>query len=325
MKVFFKINRIPPMRQDQLDGLVTFVAVAETRGFSAAAVRLGVSPSAVSQAVRLLEKRMGVPLFNRTTRSVNLTEAGARFLERIRPAVQELASASDELSDSAERPAGLLRLTVPRAAYLFVLQPALGGFLRAYPQIDVEVSIDSALVDIVGRGFDAGIRFGGMVERDMVAVKVGGPLANSIVAAPRYLAERGTPVHPRELLAHDCIGFRFESSGLLERWEFEKDGEAMTLAVSGRLVMNDVAVMLDAAVDGIGIANLISSYTERHVADGRLVQLLADWTTPLPDLTLYYPDRRRVPPKLRALIDWLRETTLSAPGVLLQGERAGGL
>ncbi|MDM0032026.1 LysR family transcriptional regulator [Variovorax sp. J22P271] len=297
------------MRQDQLDGLVTFVAVAETRGFSAAAVRLGVSPSAVSQAVRLLEKRVGVPLFNRTTRSVNLTEAGARFLERIGPAVQELALASEELSDSAERPSGLLRLTVSRGAYLWVLQPVLGAFLRAYPQIDLEVSIDNTLVDIVGQGFDAGIRFGGMVERDMVGMRVGPPMANCIVAAPRYLAERGTPVHPRELLAHDCIGFRFASSGQLERWEFEKNGEAMTLAVSGRLVMNDVALMLDAAVDGIGIANLIGSFTERHIVEGRLVQLLADWTTPLPDLALYYPDRKRVPPKLRVLIDWLRSTT----------------
>lgn len=313
------------MRQDQLDGLVTFVAVADTRGFSAAAVRLGVSPSAVSQAVRLLEKRVGVPLFNRTTRSVNLTEAGARFLERIRPAVQELAAASDELSDSADHPSGLLRLTVSRGAYLWVLQPVLGAFLRAYPQIDLEVSIDNTLVDIVGQGFDAGIRFGGMVERDMVGMKVGPPMANCIVAAPRYLAERGTPVHPRELLAHDCIGFRFASSGQLERWEFEKNGEAMTLAVSGRLVMNDVALMLEAAVDGLGIANLIGSFTERQVADGRLVQLLADWTTPLPDLTLYYPDRKRVPPKLRALIGHLRATTLPAPGVLLQGGQAGGL
>lgn len=313
------------MRQDQLDGLATFVAVAESRGFSAAAVRLGVSPSAVSQAVRLLEKRVGVPLFNRTTRSVNLTEAGARFLERIGPAVQELAAASEELSDSAERPSGLLRLTVSRGAYLWVLQPVLGAFLRAYPQIDLEVSIDNTLVDIVGRGFDAGIRFGGMVERDMVGLRVGPPMANCIVAAPRYLAEHGTPVHPRELLAHDCIGFRFASSGQLERWEFAKNGEAMTLAVSGRLVMNDVAVMLDAAVDGIGIANLIGSFTERHIADGRLVQLLADWTTPLPDLTLYYPDRRRVPPKLRALIDWLRATTPPASGVLLQDGSTAGL
>lgn len=307
------------MRQDQLDGLVTFVAVAETRGFSAAAVRLGVTPSAVSQAVRLLEKRVGVALFNRTTRSVNLTEAGANFLERVGPAVQELASASEELTDSAERPSGHLRLTLPRAAYFFVLQPVLGGFLRAHPQITVEVSLSAALVDIVGEGFDAGIRFGHMVARDMVGVRVGQRLANSIVAAPRYLAGRGTPVHPRELLAHDCIGYRFESSGQLERWEFEKGGEKMTLSVSGRLVMNDTAVMLDAAEDGIGIANLISSYTERHVADGRLVQLLADWTTPLPDLMLYYPDRKRVPPKLRALIDFLRAqdaaTTLGSEGV----------
>jgi len=189
---------------------------------------------------------------------------------------------------------------------MFVLRPAIGRFLRAYPDIAVEVSIDSALVDIVGLGFDAGIRFGGSVEHDMVGVRVGPPLANCIVAAPRYLAGRGTPTHPRELLAHDCIGFRFASSGQLERWDFEKDGETMTLPVTGRLVLNDVAMMLEATIDGIGIANLISGYAERAIEDGRLVRLLADWTPPLPDLTLYYPDRRRVPSKLRALIDFLR-------------------
>jgi DNA-binding transcriptional LysR family regulator len=295
------------MRQDQLDGLATFVCVAETRGFSAAAVRLGVSPSAVSQAIRQLEARVGAPLFNRTTRSVNLTEAGSRFLERVRPAVQELASAAEELTDTSTRPSGLLRLNVPRVAYVFVLQPVISRFLRAYPQIDVEVSIDSSLVDIVGMGFDAGIRFGGRVERDMVAVPVGPRLDNCIVASPRYIAERGLPVHPRDLLAHECIGFRFVSSGQLERWEFEKDGEAMTLPVTGRLVLNDVSAMLDAAIDGIGVANLISGYSERAIEDGRLVRLLADWSPPLPELTLYYPDPRRVPPKLRALIDFLRE------------------
>lgn len=295
------------MRQDQLDGLATFVCVAETRGFSAAAVRLGVSPSAVSQAIRLLEARVGAPLFSRTTRSVNLTEAGSRFLERVRPAVQELAAAAEELADASARPSGLLRLNVPRVAYLFVLQPVLGGFLRAYPEVDVEVSIDSSLVDIVGMGFDAGIRFGGMVERDMVAVRVGPRLANCIVASPRYLAAHGMPAHPRELLAHECIGFRFASSGQLERWEFEKDGERMVLPVTGRLVLNDAAVMLDAAIDGIGVANLVSGYAERAIEDGRLLRLLADWSPPLPEMTLYYPDRKRVPPKLRALIDFLRE------------------
>lgn len=308
MKRIFKINRpVYPVRQHPLDGLATFVCVAELRGFSAAAVRLAVSPSAVSQAIRQLEARVGVPLFNRTTRSVALTEAGSRFLERVRPALQELSSAAEELSDTGGRPSGLLRLNLPRAAYLFVLQPVLGRFLRAYPDIDMEISIDSSLVDIVDAGFDAGMRFGGKVERDMVAVKVGPPLANCIVASPRYLAERGLPAHPRDLLAHDCIGYRFASSGQLERWEFRKEGEVFALPLTGRLVLNDVAVMLDAAIDGIGVANLISAYTERAIEDGRLMRLLPEWCPPLPDLTLYYPDRRRVPPKLRVLIDFLRD------------------
>jgi DNA-binding transcriptional LysR family regulator len=294
------------MRQDQLDGLATFVCVAEAQGFSAAAVRLGISPSAVSQAIRLLESRVGVPLFNRTTRSTHLTEAGARFLARVRPAVQELAAAAEELADSGERPSGLLRLNVPRVAYRFVLQAALPRFLRAYPEVEVEVAIDSALVDIVGAGFDAGIRFGATVERDMVAVPVGPALANCLVAAPRYLAGRGMPAHPRELVGHDCIGLRFASSGQLERWSFEKDGETLTLAAPARLVLNDVASMLEAAIDGVGIANLITGYTDSAIEDGRLVRLLPDWSPPLPPLHLYYPDRRRVPPKLRALIDFLR-------------------
>jgi DNA-binding transcriptional LysR family regulator len=294
------------MRQDQLDGLATFVCVAQTRGFSSAAVRLGVSPSAVSQTIRQLETRVGLALFSRTTRSVSLTEAGLRFLERVAPAVEELAAASSELADRPERPAGLLRLTVPTIAYSMVLEPAMAPFLRAYPDVNVEMSIDSAMVDIVASGFDAGIRFDDKVPRDMVGLKIGPRLYASMVASPLYLAERGTPKHPRDLLVHDCITYRFTTSGQLERWDFEKNGERMKLAVSGRLVLNNAVAMTQAAINGIGIANLFTGSTDPFIHSGQLVRVLADWSPALPDMTLYYPDRRRVPAKLRAFIDFLR-------------------
>jgi DNA-binding transcriptional LysR family regulator len=294
------------MRQDQLDGLVAFTCVAELQSFSAAAVRLGVSPSAVSQTIRSLEQRLAVPLFNRTTRSVSLTEAGTRYLARVGPAVQELAKASEDLSDVAEQPSGLLRLNVPRAAYMIVLQPVLRRFLAAYPQIDVEVDITGSLIDIVRRSYDAGIRFGDLVEKDMVGVKVGPPISAHIVASPDYIARQGLPQHPRDLFEHDCIGYRHPSSGQLERWEFRRGADRLELAVSGRLILNDSAALVQAALDGLGVTYMINGYIERFISDGRLVRLLADWSPPLAGFTLYYADRRRVPRKLRALIDFIR-------------------
>jgi len=304
------------MRQDQLDGLVTFLCVAELSSFSAAAVRLGVSPSAISQGIRNLEQRLGVPLFNRTTRSVSLTEVGERYLQRVGPAVQELASASEELDAATDRPSGLLRLNVLRAAHMIVLQPVLRRFLDAYPEVDLEITIESALVDIVSRGFDAGIRFGDLVERDMVGVRIGPPLVAHVIAAPDYIARRGVPAHPRDLLDHDCIGFRQATTGQVERWEFSRNGQDIELAVSGRLILNDSAALVQAALDGVGIAYMINGYIERFLADGRLVRVLADWSPPLAGLTLYYADRRRVPRKLRALIDFLRqEAGRTAPAI----------
>ncbi|MEJ1974705.1 MAG: LysR family transcriptional regulator [Acetobacteraceae bacterium] len=294
------------MRQDQLDGLVAFTCVAELGNFTAAAVRLGVSPSAVSQTIRTLEQRLGVPLFNRTTRSVGLTEAGARYLERVRPAIQSLAAATEELGDRADRPFGLLRLNVPRAAYMIVLQPVLRQFLEAYPDIDLEITIESSLVDIIGRGFDAGIRFGDLVEQDMIGVKVGPAISAHIVAAPDYVARHGRPLVPRDLLEHDCIAFRHATTGQVERWAFAKDGETLELNVRGRLILNDSAALVQAALDGLGVAYMINGYIERFIEEGRLLRLLVDWSPALPCLTLYYADRHRVPRKLRALVDFLR-------------------
>jgi DNA-binding transcriptional LysR family regulator len=295
------------MRRDQLDGIFTFITVAQENGFSAAAAKLGVSPSAVSQAVRNLEQRVGLTLFNRNTRGVSLTEAGASYFERVVPAMRELTLASEELGAVADRAAGLLRINLARAGHMIVLQPVLRRFLDAYPEIRLDISIDGSLVDIVSNGFDAGIRFGDLVERDMVGVKVGPPIFAHILASPEYLSLHGAPMHPRDLLDHACVCFRQVSTGQVERWAFAKDGDVLELAVNGRLIVNDSAALVQAALDGIGVIYMINGYIERFLDDGRLVRVLQDWSPPLPGFTLYYADRKRVPPKLRALIDFLRE------------------
>jgi DNA-binding transcriptional LysR family regulator len=295
------------MRQQNLDGLVAFVQVAECRSFSAAAARMGLTPSAVSQSIRLLEARVGIALFTRTTRSVRLTEAGERYLERVRPAVRELEEAAGALGQTDARPAGILRLNVPRVAYMFVLQPVLRKFLDAYPELSIEISVDSTLIDIVSGGFDAGIRYNNIVEGDMVGVQVGPSMSSYVVATAEHWARYGKPTAPRDLLAHRCIGFRYKTSGGLERWTFEKNGEAVNFSPTSHvLVVDDIAAIVQAAVDGIGAAYITSGYVEGLIESGRLVRVLHDWTRSLPGLTLYYPSRRGVTPKLRALIDFLR-------------------
>jgi DNA-binding transcriptional LysR family regulator len=193
------------------------------------------------------------------------------------------------------------------------LQPILANFLDAYPQIDLEITLENALVDIVRLGYDAGIRFGEFVEHDMVAVKIGPELFVNVVASPDYLARHGTPTHPRELIDHNCIGFRHSSSGIVERWEFERSDEQIQLVLAGRLILNDSAALVQSALDGLGIAYMINGYIDPFINNGSLVRLLEDWSFGLPGYTLYYPDRRRVTRKLRALIDFLRCTDWSIP------------
>lgn len=294
------------MPQDPLEGLTTFFAVAEQQSFSAAAVKLGVSPSAVSQSIRSLEHRLHTVLFNRTTRSVSLTEVGAQYLERIGPSLRDLLAAAEEIQEVGQEPSGLLRLNVPRSGYMIALQPLLREFLDLYPKVNVELSLDNRLVDIVAAGFDAGIRFGDLVEKDMIAVKIGPPISAYVVASPQYLERHGVPEHPHDLLRHACICVRHVTTGQIERWEFARGQDRLKLAVSGRMILNDSATLVQAAIDGLGVAYMISGYIERFVQSGRLVRLLADWSPALPGLTLYYADRRRVPLKLRALIDFVR-------------------
>ena len=308
------------MRQSQLDGLVQFVAVAELGGFSAAAKRLAVSPSAVSQAVRGLEQRMGTALLHRTTRSVSLTEAGAAYLERIRPVLRELDAAEDAVGELGRRPRGTLRLNALRGAYMMVVQPLLGRFLAAYPDVNLEVVIDSGVADVVREGFDAGIRFGHAVQQDMVGIDVGPPLVAQVLAAPGYLQRKGTPRTPRELTTHECIGFRHGLSGVVERWGFEKAGERLEVPHRGRLVFNDSALLGQSALDGLGLIYTCSGYLEPFIEQGRLVRVLADWSPPLESFRLFYSSRRRVPAKLRALIEFLaanRRTTRPELGTAL--------
>lgn len=295
------------MRQDQLDGLVTFAMVAESHGFSAAAIRLGISPSAVSQTIRQLELRVGVPLFHRTTRSISLTEAGARFLQQVLPAVQTLVGATEALGDEPEDPSGQLRLNVSRAAYLSVVRPILPGFLSTYPEVTVEIALDNTLADIVTPGFDAGIRFGHLVEKDMVGVPVGPPLSAHLIASPAYLAQKGTPNHPSDLIRHECIGFRRASTGVVERWELRQNDDALEVAVTGRLIVNDSVALVQSALDGLGIAYMINGYIDHLLEQGRLVRVLEEWSPVLPGFTLYYASRKRVSRSLRALIDTMQK------------------
>lgn len=289
-----------------LSGLNALVVVAEKRSFTAAAAELRVSPSAVSHAVRALEDRVGVRLLQRTTRSVGLTEAGARFLARLRPALAGVDEAFEALGELRDRPAGTLRLAVSRLAYVQVLAPKLAAFLAAYPDIDLDIAVDDAFVDIVETGFDAGIRIGEMVEREMIAVPVSGDFRMAVVGSPAYFARHPKPKRPRDVQAHDCINYRRRSLGVVYRWELTEDGKDIEIAVNGRLLVNDGDLMVSAAVDGLGLAYVPESAVREHLADRRLVRVLEPFCVPFPGFFLYYPSRAHVAPKLAALVEALR-------------------
>lgn len=293
-----------------LSGLTALLAVAEKRSFTAAAAALRVTPSAVSQTVRALEERVGVQLLQRTTRSVGVTEAGARFVERLRPAIDGVEEAFACVGELRDRPAGVLRLNVPRLGYEQILAPRLPAFLAAYPDLRVDLCVDDAFADIVGGGFDAGLRLGETLQRDMIAVKVSGPQRVAVVASAAYLARKGKPRHPRDLREHDCVNFR-QSRGAVYRWEFtERNGKDFDIAVDGRVLTNDGQVMVDAALQGLGIAYLLESQVKALLERKALVRLLEKWCPPFPGFFLYYPRRARARDggarKLEALVEFLR-------------------
>ena len=263
------------------------------------------TPSAISQAVRALEARLGTVLFIRTTRSVGLTEAGERFLSRARPAFEELIAASGAARELGQRPAGLLRLTVPRTVVPILLESLVASFCRAYPEVKVEIAASEELVDLAAEGFDAGIRLGQFIAADMVAVRLTKPFPFIIVGSPAYLARSGRPERPEDLRQHACLRLR-RSNGALALWSLNHDGRAIEIAVSGPLIANDFPTMLGAAVEGVGLAQVPAPMASGAVAAGKLVCLLEPFAPIVPGVFLYYPGRRQMMPKLRAFIDHVK-------------------
>jgi DNA-binding transcriptional LysR family regulator len=294
------------MRGPELAEMNAFVLVAERCSFASAAVQLGISRSRLSETIRELEGRLGVRLLNRTTRSVAPTVAGERLLAQIRPLLNDFDAVLNSINAFRDKPAGLLRLTVPPPAARFMLAPLLWRFLKQYPAINLEISVDAALTDIVAGRFDAGMRAGDRVERDMIALRIGEEISSVVVAAPEYLARHKRPMTPRDLAAHNCIRFRFPS-GVILPWQFEKDGRQVEVAVEGRLMLNDPELAVKAALDGVGMLYTALGYAAPEIKAGRLVPLLEDWQTPAAAIFLYYPGRRQVPVPLQALIEFLRE------------------
>jgi DNA-binding transcriptional LysR family regulator len=293
------------MKLKQLDGLVAFWKVAQRNGFSAAAAELEVSPSALSQAIRSLETRLGVRLLNRTTRSVSLTEAGQAYLARVGPALAQVIDAGEELNLLQGRPAGLLRLNAARVSTAMVLQPLLAGFLREHPLVQLELTNDEGFVDIVERGFDAGIRMGESVHQDMVAVPLGGPVTMVVVASPDYLKRAPAPKHPNDLASHNCIRFRFAGTGAIYKWEFEVDGRPVEYEVRGSLTISDSLFGLEAALEGVGLAYTYEQLAEPHIKAKRLKRVLTQFAPTFPGFYLYYPSRHDQPTKLKALIEYV--------------------
>jgi DNA-binding transcriptional LysR family regulator len=300
------------MRDDTNGALRAFQTIARHGSFTRAAAELEVTASALSQTMRQLEQRLGVRLLQRTTRKVGLTEAGQAFLARIAPALASIDIAIDALRQHGDRPAGTLRLTTSQVMVPALIEPLLADFLCAYPDIRLDIRVDSALNDLVAEGLDAGIRLGERLQRDMVAMPLGGPQRSVIVGSPAYFRAHGKPTHPRELASHACIRQRFTPGGAPYRWEFCSRGRWFETDVDGPLITNDSPLTVRAALDGVGLLHTMESYVREHVAAGRLECMLESWLPPYDGFHIYYPSRYQVPPKLRAFIDFLR-TRLTAP------------
>ena len=294
------------MPRTDLNDIVAFLAVARERSFTRAAARLGVSQSALSQAVRGLEARLGLRLLTRTTRSVAPTEAGERLLRAAGPRLEEIEAELAALRALRDRPSGTIRITAHDHAVRAVLWPALARLLPDHPDIKVEVVIDYGLTDIVAERYDAGIRAGEMVAKDMIAVRIGPDMRSAVVGAPSYFADRPRPRAPQDLTAHRCINLRLPTHGGLYAWEFSKGGRELRARVEGQLVFNGTAPMLDAALAGFGLAYLPEDNVRTHLADGRLIRVLEDWCPPYPGYHLYYPSRRQPTPAFALLVDALR-------------------
>ncbi|WP_236197018.1 LysR family transcriptional regulator [Pseudomonas glycinae] len=293
------------MKTPSAADLPIFLCIAQHLNFSRAAVDLGLTPSALSHSLRALENRLGVRLFNRTTRSVALTEAGERLYARLKPAFRDIEDALEDLNHFRDKPSGNLRITAGRQACELVLLPIASEFLQAYPDIRLEVVESDALLDIVASGFDAGVRFGNRLEADMVSLPIGPNLRSVVVGSPGFFERHPAPQKPEDLQALPCIRHRFPS-GSIYRWEFKRGGIDQEIEVNGPLTLGDVSLMIGPALQGLGLAYVFEDMAREHLASGRLVQVLADWCPYYPGLHLYYPSRRHVPAPLKAFIDFAR-------------------
>ncbi|WP_419759028.1 LysR family transcriptional regulator [Acidisoma sp.] len=296
------------MGRPSLDSLSSFAAVARTRSFTRAAAELRVSTSALSHTIRELEARLGIRLLQRNSRSVSVTQAGERLLQTLGPALADITGALEELNRERDLVSGSVRITATRNAFETVIGPMLPGFLAAHPRAHVEVLIDYQLRDIIAERFDAGIRIGEKLEQDMIAVPVGPALRMAIVASPSYVDAHGAPRTPQDLVGHLCVNYRMMASGQTLDWEFERDGRALAIKVTGPLTYNEPEMMIEAAVDGLGVAYVLEDQAKPHLVAGRLVRLLEDWMAPFPGYFLYYPSRRQMPPVLSALVAALRRS-----------------
>jgi DNA-binding transcriptional LysR family regulator len=294
------------MRREDLADLAAFVVVAEEGSFTRAAARLDVSQSALSHALRKLEARLGIRLLTRTTRSVSTTEAGERLLDAVRPALHSIDRQLDDLSELRDRPSGTIRITTPEHAAQTVLWPVVSKFLADYPDVHVELNAESSLTDIVAERFDAGVRLGEQLAKDMIAVRIGPALRMVVIAAPSYFAMHGKPKTPHDLTAHQCINLRMRSSGALYVWEFEKSGKEINVRVEGQLTLNTIPLVLEAVRSGHGIAYVMEDRAQSLIESGEAVRVLDSWCPPFDGYHLYYPSRRQPTPAFSLLVEALR-------------------
>lgn len=297
------------MARDELSELRAFITVAKERSFTKAAARIGVSASALSHTIRALEDRLGLRLLTRTTRSVSTTEAGERLFQTIAPHFDQIRAELDALSELRDKPSGTLRISSGVHAAETILRPKLAAFLPQYPDVTVEVSIDNGFVDIVGEHFDAGVRLGESISKDMIAVRIGPDWRFLVVGAPDYFARRSPPEHPWELTNHQCINLRMASAGGLYAWEFEKDGRELDVRVGGQMIYDSIVQVLHAAVDGLGLAFVPEDLAQPYIEAGQLQVALSDWCPPVQGYHLYYPNRRLASPAFTRLVDALRYRT----------------
>jgi DNA-binding transcriptional LysR family regulator len=313
ISIAFGVERNSAMDRGILADLAAFVAIADRLSFRAAAVQLGVTPSALSHSMRQLEERLDVRLLNRTTRSVSLTDAGRRLLDRLRPAVDQIAGALEDLNQERQRPMGRLRIYAVRVAATAVVAPIWGRFLAAYPEVHLELAVGEATIDIVAKGFDAGIGPHDRAPADMIAVRVTGPMKIAVVGAPAYFARRRPPRTPDDLARHHCVQYRQVADGDVLAWPLERNGKSRRVSVDGRVMVNDLDFAIRAAVEGLGIAYALEAVAEPFLRSGQLVRVLEEWSPSFEGLFLYYPGHGQVPAALRALIDMISTARGSTP------------